>query len=90
MRIKKRVTAVVKKQVAALLVQDRELSAPELKSKTEKALKGGSKKYRFTVRTYSNIKKKILPNIDPNEAIDQEWSIGDCEENHIPDSMIPL
>jgi len=43
MRIKKRVTAVVKKQVAALLVQDRELSAPELKSKTEKALKGGVK-----------------------------------------------
>ena len=88
MRIKKRVTETVKKQVAALLVNDRELSAPELKSKTEKTLKG--KKYRFTVRTYSNIKKNILPNIDPNEAIDQEWSIGGCEENQIPDRMIPL
>jgi hypothetical protein len=87
MRIKKRVTETVRKQVAALLVNDRELSATELKSKTEKVLKG--KKYQFTVRTYSNIKKNILPNIDPNEAIDQEWTIGDCEENHIPDSMIP-
>jgi len=90
MKVKKKVTETVERKVAALLLQDPQFSARYLKREAEKALKKEGKSYNFTERTYSTIKKRILPNISPDDPLDQKWSIGICEENNIPDYMIPL
>jgi hypothetical protein len=90
MRTKKKVTEAVEKRVAALLVQDREYTAKELKREVEKSLKKDGKNYKFTERTYNNIKNRILPNISSNNPLDKEWSLGACEEYRIPNSLVPL
>jgi len=90
MRVKKKVTATVERKVAALLLEDNEYSGEYLKREVEKALKKEGKNYSFTARTYSSIKKRILPNIHSDNVLDQKWSMGACEKFNIPDSMVPL
>lgn len=90
MRVKQKVTEVVEKKVAAFLLKDPEYTAKNLKREVEKALREDGKTYKFTERTYNNIKNRILPNITKDNPLDQKWSIGACEKNNIPDDMIPL
>jgi len=90
MRTSKKVTETVERKVAALLLQDRRYSGEYLKREVEKQLKKEGKNYKFTARTYNNVKKRILPNITISNPLDEKWSIGACEKNNIPDDMIPM
>ena len=86
MRTRKKVADVIENQVAKLLLENKKYTAKELRHKVEKAIYG---KYRFTERTYSNIKKKMLQSlIDKPE--DELWSLGACLKYHIPTDIIPL
>ena len=86
---RRRTSAVIDEMAAALLQEDPKYSADYLKEKIEAALKKKHNFSEFTVRTYSNIKKRLIVNIQSDNPLDYEWSIGACKENNIPDCMIP-
>ena len=86
MRVKKRTASIIEGHVAQLLIENRYYTARELKKKVEKSLKG---KYRFTDRTYLNIKRKLLADFSEDPK-DTPWSIGACVRYDIPADVIPL
>ena len=57
----------------------------------EKRLKKQGYNYKFTERTYLNIKNELLPNLS-DKPIDQPWSIGACAEyySRISPESIPI
>lgn len=89
MKKKRMVNGIVENQVTVALLENPDSSAPELKRNVEKELKKKGYNYRFTERTYLNIKKALLPNLGP-EPIDQPWTVGACIKYDIPAQFIPL
>lgn len=77
----------VEEVVADILINNRDVTARELKRDVEKELKKRGYNYRFTERTYLNIKARILPNLG-NSPIDETWTIGACIEYSIPSEYI--
>jgi hypothetical protein len=86
MSIKKRVTNVTRAQVAKLLLKNPDYTAKGLKKEVEKLL---NRKYRYTERTYLNIKKELLANFR-DDVKDKPWTIGSCIKCDIPANIIPL
>lgn len=89
MKKKRIANGIVENEVANALIVSRDYTASEIKRIVEKELKKKGYNYRFTERTYLNIKKRLLPNIGP-EPIDLPWTIGSCVKYGIPADVIPL
>lgn len=89
-RVKKSVNTLVESEVAHCLLENPDYTATELKRRVEKSLKRKGYNYKFTGRTYLNIKKRLLPNLNPDNPLDQPWSIGACLKYAIPSEFIPL
>lgn len=91
MKKKKMVNGIVKETVASVLLEELDSTAIELKREVEKRLKEKGYNYKFTDRTYLNIKNRLLPNLG-DKPIDQPWSIGACAEyyDRIPPESIPI
>ena len=79
---KKIVNKIVEGQVANALLDNPDYTAPELKKIVEKMLKEKGYNYRFTERTYLNIKKMLLPALGPRPE-DKPWSAGCCIKEDI-------
>jgi hypothetical protein len=92
MRIKKRVSDAIDREVAGLLIKNREYTAKELKREAERSLKQKGQSYNFTERTYLNIKTKQANKLDgfKNGERDKPWVIGACLKYGIPSDRIPL
>lgn len=86
---KKIVNGVVRDTVVNVLLENSDYTAGELKHLAEKALKQKGYNYKFTERTYLNLKKELSPNIGPTE-LDKPWTVGSCVKANIPGDMIPL
>jgi len=82
------VNEVVKKAVANFLVDNPDPTARELKKAVEKSLNDKGYNYKFTERTYLNLKKELGPNASPT-AIDAPWTIGVSVKADIPADIIP-
>ena len=80
-RKRRRVNEIVKNEAASVLLDNPHPTANELKREVEKRLKKKGYNYKFTQRTYLNIKNEILPNLG-DKPIDQPWSIGAFTEYH--------
>ena len=90
MKKKKIANGIVEKQVADALLDNPGYTAPELKRVVEKNLKQKGYNYRFTERTYLNIKKRLLPNLGAKPE-DRPWSIGSCIKYDISiDVVMPI
>ena len=90
MRKDEKKTRDIKIIVAELLRKNPNSSAPYLKKETDKRLKKKKIFFDVTPRTYFTYKQEILKNNMINQALDQQWSISDCEKYNIPDNMIPI
>ncbi len=78
---KSKVNSVVEVEVANALINNPDCTAKELKKAVEKALRkrGKSYNYKFTERTYLNLRNRLLPNAGPT-GLDNPWSIGATAE----------
>ncbi len=88
---KRMVNRIVKDEVASVLLDKPNSTAIELKREVEKRLKKKGYNYKFTDRTYLNIKNGLLPNLG-DKPIDQPWGIGACAEyyDRISPESIPI
>lgn len=87
---RKIVNKLVEAQVADALLDNPDYTAPELKKVVDKGLKQKGYNYRFTERTYLNIKKMLLPGLRPGPE-DSPWSVGCCiKEDISPDVVLPI
>lgn len=90
MKKKRMVNDLIRGIVGRVLLQNPDCTAGELKKATERELKRRRyKDYRFTERTYLNLKKEIAPNIGPKPE-DVPWTVGSCIAYGIPGDLIPL
>ncbi len=82
---------MVKDEAASVLLDKRTSTAFELKREVEKRLKKKGYNYKFTDRTYLNIKNSLLPNLG-DKPIEQPWGIGACAEyyDRISPESIPI
>lgn len=76
---KKMVNKIVRDEAASVLLDKPKSTAIELKREVEKRLKKKGYNYKFTDRTYLNIKNELLPNLG-DKPIDQPWGVGTCAE----------
>ena len=86
MRTRKMVADVIENQVAKLLLENSKYTAKELKHKVEKAING---KYKFTDKTYLNVKHRLQKRMS-DKPEDELWSIGACLKYDIPSDIIPI
>lgn len=78
----------VKGEVAKLLLEKSDYTGRELKRKVEKSLKRFG--YKFTERTYQNIKADLLPNLRENNPLDIPWTILSLKDFSISPDAIPI
>ena len=89
MKKKKIANGIVESEVADALLDNPKYTAGELKRIVEKELKRRGYNYRFTERTYLNIKNRLLPNLG-EKPMDRPWTIGCCIKYDIsPDVIVP-
>lgn len=84
----KNVNDVVRNAVAEALLVNPEYTARELKREAEKILRQKGFNYKYTERTYLNLKKELSPKAGPTD-LDKPWTIGCCVKANIPAEMIP-
>jgi len=90
MKKNRNVTQIIEKEVTQLLISDPQYTAEALKRDAEKRLKKKGYNYKFTPRTYSNIKNRVLPNLNEGDSIDIPWSFGSLKQHPLPEGTVDI
>ncbi len=88
MKRRRNVDVRVKEEVAKLLLENPGYTGRDLKRKAEKSLKRF--RYKFTDRTYQNIKAELGPNIKKDNPLDKPWTILSLKNFPISPDAIPI